>query len=148
MRRKNFAIHQQTVAVLISVALPMATIPFYTFAQETYPNLPQPRFQDSTTTPGPASENPNVADGGTEGATGGNGAQSGSVDAGGTVGSAIGNIGNAVSDASANSVPGAVAHAALVVGPGPSGTAVENAQVEISVFSTVTTGLLSVLGFS
>lgn len=136
----KFQIQKQIVAIAITLALPWIGIPFSALSQtENFPNLPQPRFQDVAPTPS--------VETGDGGGTGALGAQSGSVDASGTVGGVIGNLGTAVGNAAANSPAGVVGNA-LGVGPGPSGTAVGNAQFGVAAFSNVTTGLMTALGFS
>lgn len=132
----KFQIQKQIVAIAITLALPWIGVPLNALSQtETFPNLPQPKFQDVVPTPS--------VETGEGGGTGGVGAQSGSVDAGGVVGGVI----SAAANAAANSPAGVVGNA-LGVGPGPSGTAVGNAQFGVAAFSNVTTGLMTALGFS
>src|SRR3989344_6152065 len=150
MGDRKFGVQKKIISIVISVVLPLVCVPAgnvfgnatTTPEQETFPNLPQPRFQNVAPTPGGEA---GAEGGGTQGgSTEGGGAQSGSSGSGSSV---TGGLGNAVSSAMSNSPSGLIG-SAFGVGPGPDGTAAGNAQFGVQAFSSFTAAVLSMLGFS
>jgi hypothetical protein len=144
MPKYKFSISHRIIALLISVSLPIVSIPLSVVqAEETFPNLPQPGFHDIS----PAPTVSPTTDSSPTGATGGTnvtGGSSGAAKSGGMVG----NLASSIRSSSENSVLNFALGILGITSVPKLSTTASKAQMGISAFSAVTTSLLSLLGFS